>query len=228
MAVRFGEMESGVRAAVPDILTPLQREVLTKIFNQSWIRERFYLTGGTALSAYYLHHRYSDDLDFFTHQADLEPVAGVMRSVCEEGGWRLTAEGSSPTFRRFLVERHLRVDFVSDVEFRVGAPVLKEGHMVDAVKNIAVNKVTAIFGRLDVKDYVDLYMLLEREPWDLWELLALARQKDGGLEPFRWAGVLADVETFTVLPRMIVPLTLDQLKHRVREWRAQIVDRLKP
>jgi len=28
----------------------------------------FYLTGGTALSRFYLNHRYSDDLDFFVHQ----------------------------------------------------------------------------------------------------------------------------------------------------------------
>ena len=27
----------------------------------------FYLTGGTALSRAYYHHRFSDDLDFFTH-----------------------------------------------------------------------------------------------------------------------------------------------------------------
>jgi len=29
----------------------------------------FYLTGGTALSRFYLNHRYSDDLDFFINQA---------------------------------------------------------------------------------------------------------------------------------------------------------------
>lgn len=28
----------------------------------------FYLTGGTALSRFYLNHRYSDDLDFFAHK----------------------------------------------------------------------------------------------------------------------------------------------------------------
>ena len=31
----------------------------------------FYLTGGTALSAFYLHHRLSEDLDFFT-ESDVE------------------------------------------------------------------------------------------------------------------------------------------------------------
>ena len=30
----------------------------------------FYLTGGTALSRFYLNHRYSDDLDFFVNQKD--------------------------------------------------------------------------------------------------------------------------------------------------------------
>lgn len=30
----------------------------------------FYLTGGTALSRFYLHHRYSDDLDFFIHNKE--------------------------------------------------------------------------------------------------------------------------------------------------------------
>ncbi|MGD2089262.1 MAG: nucleotidyl transferase AbiEii/AbiGii toxin family protein [Candidatus Aminicenantes bacterium] len=30
----------------------------------------FYLTGGTALSRFYLNHRYWDDLDFFVHQKE--------------------------------------------------------------------------------------------------------------------------------------------------------------
>ena len=33
----------------------------------------FYLTGGTALSGYYLQHRISDDLDFFTED-DLDTL----------------------------------------------------------------------------------------------------------------------------------------------------------
>ena len=34
----------------------------------------FYLTGGTALSRGYLHHRFSDDLDLFVNVADRCPA----------------------------------------------------------------------------------------------------------------------------------------------------------
>lgn len=37
------------------------------------ILSAFYLTGGTALSAFYLEHRVSEDLDFFTDSEDTMP-----------------------------------------------------------------------------------------------------------------------------------------------------------
>lgn len=43
-------------------LYPLQDTVLNVI---AGCTADFYLTGGTALSRFYLHHRFSDDLDFF-------------------------------------------------------------------------------------------------------------------------------------------------------------------
>ncbi len=46
------------------ILTPTQRQVLDILAKNSKFTS-FYLTGGTALSEYYLHHRLSEDLDFF-------------------------------------------------------------------------------------------------------------------------------------------------------------------
>jgi len=46
-------------------LNALQRQVLD-LFARSALREKFYWTGGTLLSAVYLHHRRSEDLDFFS------------------------------------------------------------------------------------------------------------------------------------------------------------------
>ncbi|MBI3815671.1 MAG: nucleotidyl transferase AbiEii/AbiGii toxin family protein [Nitrospinae bacterium] len=51
------------------MLTSLQVRVLEKIYKAdrySGIAKDFFLTGGTALSAFYLHHRESIDLDFFS------------------------------------------------------------------------------------------------------------------------------------------------------------------
>ena len=47
------------------ILKDWQKKVIALVASTPEL-ERFYLTGGTALSGYYLQHRVSDDLDFFT------------------------------------------------------------------------------------------------------------------------------------------------------------------
>lgn len=50
------------------VLTPLQNKFLGEFFE---LTSDFWLTGGTALSAFYLHHRYSEDLDLFTDKEDV-------------------------------------------------------------------------------------------------------------------------------------------------------------
>ena len=59
----------------PSILTPAQQQFLTLFAQSSPLAKQFYLTGGTALAAFYLQHRYSEDLDFFSDQEfDLLPI----------------------------------------------------------------------------------------------------------------------------------------------------------
>lgn len=48
-----------------NILTAAHRQLLAEISRDRYLTDTFYFTGGTALSAYYLRHRYSEDLDFF-------------------------------------------------------------------------------------------------------------------------------------------------------------------
>ena len=43
-----------------------QREVLLGLVEHPTIRDVFFLTGGTALSVFYLGHRVSDDIDLFS------------------------------------------------------------------------------------------------------------------------------------------------------------------
>lgn len=43
-----------------------QRDVIVSLINQGILGDNFFLTGGTALAVFYLHHRRSNDLDFFT------------------------------------------------------------------------------------------------------------------------------------------------------------------
>ena len=53
-----------------EILERVQKEVF-HCLREIPEADSFYLTGGTALSAFYLRHRRSDDLDFFTSTEEL-------------------------------------------------------------------------------------------------------------------------------------------------------------
>jgi len=64
------------------ILTTLQSKFLEKFFN---LTQEFYLTGGTALSAFYLKHRNSIDLDLFTHEdAAFTKIDNFVTEVCAQ------------------------------------------------------------------------------------------------------------------------------------------------
>jgi len=210
----------------PDILTPLQRAVLDAVFAEEVFAQSFYLTGGTALAAWYLFHRYSDDLDLFTNDHSLELVWPTLQRILPALGFAV--ESRTPQFIRLRHPEGLRVDVVHDVPFRVGVPVRQGAWLVDTLENITLNKVAAIQGRLDVKDYVDLYLLLKDDPQRILTWLSQATQKDASIEPFLWSRLIGDVETFRVLPRMIVPLQLSELVAFYRTLRRLILASLKP
>jgi hypothetical protein len=47
----------------------------------------YYLTGGTALAEFYLHHRLSEDIDFFTRNQVFQPrVDAFLRGIRKEAG----------------------------------------------------------------------------------------------------------------------------------------------
>jgi len=50
------------------VITPEQQLLLEKIKKDPFLTSHFYFTGGTALSMYYLQHRLSVDLDFFSEE----------------------------------------------------------------------------------------------------------------------------------------------------------------
>jgi len=61
-----------------------QKEILVKLFALPFIREGFFLTGGTCLSVFYLGHRISKDLDLFlVTESNLLNYAGFFRGISE-------------------------------------------------------------------------------------------------------------------------------------------------
>lgn len=95
-------------------------------------------------------------------------------------------------------------------------PRLKEGMIIDGIKvdsveDIGANKLHTVLQRTQVKDFVDLYFLLEK--YTIWDLLHFAQEKFRMEIDLIWlAASLLKMGSFEYLPKMHKPLTLDQLK----------------
>ena len=56
------------------ILSDNQKNILSLLSKEKIISDNFYLSGGTALAEFYLNHRLSEDLDFFSEK-EFDPQA---------------------------------------------------------------------------------------------------------------------------------------------------------
>lgn len=201
--------------------TPEQKLIFDKVGKSDIFRNNFYFTGGAALSCFYLGHRYSEDLDFFSEKkfSDKEVLAEI----------RLWAKEFNFSFRHQLREvvyvfnltfsnkTTLKIDFGRYPYLRVEKGITYQGMAIDSLLDIAVNKLASVNQRTQVRDFVDLYFLLDK--FTIWDLIEGARVKfKMDLDPWLLSSDLAYcVEKFDFLPKMIKPLTLTQLKEFFRE-----------
>jgi predicted nucleotidyltransferase component of viral defense system len=215
-----------------DILSPLQRAFLQAFFAVP-VGQRFFLTGGTALAAFYLHHRLSDDLDLFTLENEaLGATIHPVEAIADDLGCALRRTRVSQYFQQLFlshpqIKEPLKIDMVRDFGPQYGERLVRDGIIVDALDNIAANKVCALFGRADIKDFVDLYFILQ-EGYELEELFEMAREKDLGLTKFYFVGMLRQIGRHTYLPKMLKPLELEALQTFYSEMAYGLMSDLDP
>ncbi len=223
------------------VLTLLQRDFLSSFFAQP-AAQAFVLTGGTALAAFHLLHRLSDDIDLFAvaplSDAELKhsEVLEFGFQAAQDAGVAIGAkiEGRAPSvhFHQLFLTRgdepRLKIDLVRDPGPQFSEPLTVEGVRVDSSLNIGVNKVTAL-SRLAARDYVDLFFLV-KAGFQFDELLERAKQKDRGLEEFYLTMALRAVEKIEPndLPKMLKPLDLNELKTYFLMLAVDIARRVKP
>lgn len=212
-------------------LTPLQADFLTRFFATD-IGPRFFLTGGTALSAFHLHHRLSMDVDLFAlDDLALGETDILIPQLAVDLNCRIGRARRAEYFRQFLLEPEdgnpLQVDMVRDFGPQYGDRVRVGCVAVDSIENIGANKLTAILGRTEPKDFVDLYFIL-RAGYDFDDLLAKAQEKDLGLQPFFLAGSLLQVRNLRHMPATTPPLALSELEGFILPLANRLLDRLRP
>lgn len=146
-----------------------------------------YLAGGAALHFAPNSARFSDDLDFF-HDS-LERVAAAYRSDherLESSGYAVTLEVSQPGFIRAIVARGddaTRVDWAHDSAWRF-MPLVRDplGGLLLHPVDLAVNKMLALVGRDEARDFVDI-LFVHAHVLPIAALSWAAVGKDPGFTP---------------------------------------------
>lgn len=162
-------------------LYPLQDKILQLI---DQLNTPFYLTGGTALSRCYLHHRYSDDLDFFVNNEPhflktVDSILVLLKKRCE-----VEVLMRSDSYVSLRIDSILKVDFVNDVSFRYGMSEKKSIYsQVDNLENILSNKLSALISRDEPKDVVDILFIFNKIKVNWKKIFVDANSKAVGIFP---------------------------------------------
>lgn len=134
----------------------------------------FYLGGGTAI-AFYIGHRHSVDLDWFTGEGITDALI-LAQNIRDEGMPFITGEVERGTLHGTI--SGIRVSFL---EYRY--PLLKPniswpkfGCLIASLDDLACMKLSAIAQRGSKKDFVDIYAL-GLKYLSLREMLRLYQQK---------------------------------------------------
>lgn len=200
------------------ILTADQEKVLDLVMKNSGISTIFYLTGGTALSEFYLHHRYSDDLDFFTSREDFPQfeIEKFAQTIKEEVGADDIVYRRLHDRRIFFFEKgkeELKIEFTYYPFVQIGEGQDISGLKIDSLEDLSANKIMALFDRIEAKDFVDIYFIIQKAGISLEKILASVNKKfQFSFEPLTLGSEFAKVRTIKELPRMKEPLSLDELK----------------
>ncbi len=194
------------------ILTKKQIAILEYLGKNSSFTRQFYLTGGTPLAAFYLRHRYSEDLDFFSEQ-EVDPVSirVLLRGFKAGGGITKIDFQQSMNRNLFFLEfgkDTIKTEFTYFPFPRIEKGATQYGLSVDSVTDIAANKLFTIYQRSKARDYIDLYMLCEKFKFSVAGLIKLAKLKfDWHIEPIQLATQFLKATTATEYPRMLIKLS---------------------
>ena len=187
---------------IQSILTAKQTLLIRLFSANSNIQRYFYLSGGTALSEYYLHHRLSEDLDFFTETE--------IKSISSRAG--IKKVDFQQSFNRNLIYLHFDNEIVK-TEFtyypftQLEQSKTADGIKIDSLLDIAVNKTFTIYQKPRGRDFIDLYLIIKEKEWSFTDLRKKARSKfETHMDPLQMAKQLLEADIVVDYPRMLLPL----------------------
>ncbi len=164
----------------------------------------FVLAGAGAIRQWGLTDRPTEDVDLFaghtTTAEQFRTALDAAETALVEAGFEVSRSRVSDSFARFHLrgegEELLDVDF--GVNWRADAPVAMTVGPVLSERDAIAGKLSAVYSRSEVRDFLDLDSIRATGRFTDAELLALGREHDDGFDTGMFAAQLSRVAT--ILP----------------------------
>ena len=195
----------------------------------------FCLAGGYAVAAHGFVNRRSEDVDLFTTMAAERDFPAAVEAVVlalKNDGLDATITLNAGTFARVEVSDLAtgeKTKLELGVDWRAHPPTRLEigrtrfpGCRRDAV----ANKMCALFGRAEMRDYIDVDGVLSSGRYRLDELLRLAADHDPGFDATMFAEALAAARRLAdsaFVPYGLTEAEAAALRERLVGWSARII-----
>ncbi len=200
-----------------DSILTKQQILALKLIAKTNLAKKFYFSGGTVLAYYYLQHRKSEDLDFFSQEEfNPQPIIVALKSFKKD--LKFSSIDFQNSFNRNLFFLRFDNDYILKLEFtyypfeQVKKPKLRDGLLVDSAIDIAVNKLFTIAQKPRGRDYFDLYCLIQKYKYEIEKLRMMAKQKfDWHVDPLQLASKFNEVDKHLDDPIIIKEIQKNKL-----------------
>jgi hypothetical protein len=205
------------------VLSPLQERVAAIVAGLDEA-EGFALAGGAALIARGDVQRQTRDLDFFgLSGAAVDELAPAVRRALSDAGLTVGHVQVNPGFVRLIVsdgDERTELDLASDARLFPA----ESGRLAPTLtgEELAVDKVLALFGRAEARDFADLMALEPR--YGLDRLCELAAEKDLGFDAAVFAEMLWRFGRLRRDEFELDDAGYEQLRSAVQRWRERALE----
>jgi hypothetical protein len=205
------------------VLSPLQEQVAAIVAGLEEA-EGFALAGGAALIARGEIERRTRDLDFFGLTGDaVDRLLPAAEEALRAAGLSVERVQVNPGFARLMVASasdRTELDLAADARLFPAEPGAPAPTL--SGEELAVDKVLALFGRAEARDFVDLLAVEPR--YGLDRLCQLAAEKDGGFSPSVFAEMLARFDRLRRDEFELDDARYAQLGDEVERWRESALE----
>ncbi|MGB9598844.1 MAG: nucleotidyl transferase AbiEii/AbiGii toxin family protein [Minisyncoccales bacterium] len=199
------------------IFTPLQKTIFEALCDNKFITQNFRFAGGTALSEFYLKHRYSEDLDFFTgDEIIIENIKPILSPVFRNIGIETMEYREATSSKIFFLKKGEKEKVKTDFNFwpfkRFEKGKIYKGLEIESLFDIALSKLDAILTRSRARDFVDFYFIQKEKVFDLEMMLKKLEEKTNWKMDHLFIGsCFLKIEKLQDYPKMIKPFSKEEM-----------------